>query len=73
MMLNKILNEISASEVKSSPFPHIVIDNLLDYQTMKELHEELSNIKLNDIAQLEIITDELGYNLETKNLINQIS
>jgi len=50
MMLNKILNEISASEVKSSPFPHIVIDNLLDNQTMNELHEELSNIKLNDIA-----------------------
>lgn len=49
-MLNKIINEIKSAEVKTSPFPHFVIDDLLDSKIINDLHAELRNENLFQIA-----------------------
>ena len=37
----KNLNKILESNVTTSPFPHLVIDNFLDTSTVNDLHNEL--------------------------------
>ena len=71
----KNLNKILESNVTTSPFPHLVIDNFLDTSTVNDLHNELrlnlSKEKSEQVVQ-EIETDNQkqygAYALTQKNL-----